>query len=43
MQIAIGGALVALVSARVIPFHEKYDTDLNPESLAVSKFFNCEL
>jgi hypothetical protein len=27
----------------VIPFHEKFDADLNPESLAVSKSFNCEL
>ncbi|AKG22902.1 hypothetical protein IJ00_17925 [Calothrix sp. 336/3] len=27
----------------VIPFHEKSDTDVNPESFAASKFFNCEL
>jgi hypothetical protein len=27
----------------LIPFHEKSDTDVNPESIAVSKFFNCEL
>ncbi|WP_236141283.1 hypothetical protein [Nostoc sp. CMAA1605] len=27
----------------VIPFHEKPDTDVNPESFAASKFFNCEL
>ncbi|MEA5572402.1 hypothetical protein [Calothrix sp. UHCC 0171] len=25
----------------VIPFHEKSDTDVNPESFAASKFFNC--
>ncbi|WP_236142439.1 hypothetical protein [Nostoc sp. CMAA1605] len=23
------------------PFHEKPDTDVNPESFAASKFFNC--
>jgi hypothetical protein len=27
----------------LIPFHEKPDTDVNPESFAASKFFNCEL
>jgi hypothetical protein len=27
----------------LIPFHEKSDTDVNPESFAASKFFNCEL
>lgn len=27
----------------VIPFHEKFDADANSESLATSKFFNCEL
>ncbi len=27
----------------LIPFHEKYDTDVNPENLAASEFFNCEL
>ncbi|MEA5569937.1 hypothetical protein [Calothrix sp. UHCC 0171] len=25
----------------LIPFHEKSDTDVNPESFAASKFFNC--
>ncbi|BAZ38325.1 hypothetical protein NIES4101_42620 [Calothrix sp. NIES-4101] len=25
----------------VIPFHEKSDTDVNPESFAASKFFHC--
>jgi hypothetical protein len=27
----------------LIPFHEKSDTDVTPESFAASKFFNCEL
>jgi hypothetical protein len=31
----------SFLSQEVIPFHEKPDTDVNPESFAVSKFFNC--
>jgi hypothetical protein len=31
------------VIALLIPFHEKSDTDVKPESFAASKFFNCEL
>ncbi|RDH49195.1 hypothetical protein CBF18_16130 [Mastigocladus laminosus WC112] len=27
----------------MILFHEKSDTDVNPESFALSKFYNCEL
>ncbi|WP_292878121.1 hypothetical protein [Nostoc sp. NMS1] len=27
----------------LIPFHKKSDTDVNLESITVSKFFNCEL
>lgn len=27
----------------VIPFHEKFDTNVNSESFTASKFFNCEL
>ncbi|HIK08148.1 MAG TPA: hypothetical protein IGS40_26265 [Trichormus sp. M33_DOE_039] len=25
----------------LIPFHEKPDTDVNPESFTASQFFNC--
>ncbi|WP_374703941.1 RNA-guided endonuclease InsQ/TnpB family protein [Nostoc sp. CENA543] len=31
------------VNPKMIPFHEKSDTDVNPKILATSKFFNCEL
>ncbi len=30
-------------SVGLIPFHEKSDTDPNPENFAASRFFNCEL
>ncbi|MEA5571207.1 hypothetical protein [Calothrix sp. UHCC 0171] len=33
--------MTASSGLRLTPFHEKSDTDVNPESFAASKFFNC--
>lgn len=36
-------AIISPIKRHLRPFHEKYDTDVTPESFAESKFFNCEL
>jgi len=38
-----GRSQLTVISQQMIPIHENLDTDVNPESFAASKFFNCEL